>query len=176
MKSTDYGKTWTSITGNLPDGGTVQVIREHPRQPNLLFVGTEFGVRTSPSTAARWTQLKSGMPGVPVHDLQIQARANDLVVGTHGRGIYILDDLTPLEHLAEGEAGQRSRIFPVQDALLFQPNGSRNSGMGTRGFSRTEPEPGRAHRVHHHDKRAARARRLALRARRHRALVRGASR
>jgi hypothetical protein len=140
-KSTDYGKTWTSITGDLPDGGSVQVIREHPRQPNLLFVGTEFGVYFT-IDGAHWTQLKSGIPGVPVHDMQIQARANDLVVGTHGRGIYILDDLTPLELLAKAKAAPVAFLYPTQDALLFQPNSSRVSGMGSRGFTGQNPEPG----------------------------------
>ncbi|HEY5061148.1 MAG TPA: hypothetical protein VII52_06405, partial [Gemmatimonadaceae bacterium] len=142
VKSTDYGRTWTSVTGDLPDGGPVQVIREHPRQPNLLFVGTEFGVFFTADGGDHWTQLKSGIPGVPVDDIAIQQRANDLVVGTHGRGIYILDDITPLEHLAEAKRATVAYLFPVQDALLFQPNGSRNSGMGTRGFSGQNPEPG----------------------------------
>ncbi len=142
LKSTDYGATWTSITGNLPDGGATQVIREHPRQPNLLFVGTEFGVFTTVDGGHEWTQLKSGLPGVPVHDIQIQARANDLVLGTHGRGIYILDDLTPLENLAKAKAAQVAYLFPVQDVLLFQPNASRNSGMGSVGFTGQNPDPG----------------------------------
>jgi photosystem II stability/assembly factor-like uncharacterized protein len=141
-RSTDYGKSWTSITSNLPDGGSVQVIREHPRQPNLLFAGTEFGVFASTDGGARWTQLKSGIPATPVHDLAIQPRANDLVVGTHGRGIYILDDLTPLERLADAKAASVAYLFPVQDALLFQPNTSRNSGMGTSGFAGQNPPPG----------------------------------
>ncbi|MFI5312255.1 MAG: WD40/YVTN/BNR-like repeat-containing protein, partial [Gemmatimonadales bacterium] len=101
MKTTDYGATWTSLAHDLPDGGPVQVIREHFRQRNLLFVGTEFGVFASFDAGAHWTQLKGGIPGVPVHDIKIQERWNDLVVGTHGRGVYILDDLTPLEKLAE---------------------------------------------------------------------------
>ncbi|HEV8448535.1 MAG TPA: hypothetical protein VGQ44_17015 [Gemmatimonadaceae bacterium] len=142
VKSTDYGTTWTSITSNLPDGGSVQVIREHPRQPNLLFVGTEFGAYFTVDGGARWTQLKSGIPGVPVHDMQIQTRANDLVVGTHGRGIFILDDLSPLENLAQAKQASVAYLFPVQDALLFQPNGSRSSGMGSRGFTGQNPEPG----------------------------------
>ena len=147
VKSVDYGKTWTSITGDLPDGGSVQVVREHPRQPNLLFVGTEFGVYFSADAGTHWTQLKSGIPGVPVYDLQIQARANDLVVGTHGRGIYILDDLSPLEHLAKAKQASVAFLFPTQDALLFQANTSKNSGMGTRGYHRTESGSGAAHCV-----------------------------
>ena len=142
LKSSDYGKTWSSITSNLPDGGSVQVIREHPRQPNLLFVGTEFGAFATADGGAHWTPLKSGIPGVPVHDLAIQSRANDLVVGTHGRGIYILDDLTPLERLADAKTASVAYLFSVQDALLFQPNTSRNSGMGTSGFAGQNPPPG----------------------------------
>ena len=142
LKSADYGVTWTSITGDLPDGGSVQVIREHPHQPNLLFVGTEFGVYFTIDGGTHWTQLKSGLPGVPVHDIQIQSRANDLVLGTHGRGIYILDDLTPLENLAKAKQAAVAHLFAVQDALLFQPNTSKNSGMGTRGFTGQNPEPG----------------------------------
>ena len=142
VKSTDFGATWTSITSNLPDGGSAQVIREHPRQPNLLFVGTEFGAYFTIDGGAHWTQLKSGIPGVPVHDMQIQSRANDLVVGTHGRGIFILDDLSPLENLAQAKQATVAYLFPVHDALLFQPNGSRSSGMGSRGFSGQNPEPG----------------------------------
>jgi hypothetical protein len=142
LKSADYGATWTSITGDLPDGGSVQVIREHPRQSNLLFVGTEFGVYFTVDGGTHWTQLKGGLPGVPVHDIQIQARANDLVLGTHGRGIYILDDLTPLETFAKAKQSATAHLFAVQDALLFQPNASRNSGMGTRGFTGQNPEPG----------------------------------
>jgi len=141
-KSTDYGKTWTSITGDLPDGGSLQVVREHPRQPNLLFAGSEFGVFFTVDGGTHWTQLKGGLPGVPVHDLQIQARANDLVLGTHGRGIYILDDITPLEQLAKAKAASVAYLFPVEDALLFQPNSSRQSGMGTRGFTGQNPDPG----------------------------------
>lgn len=142
MKSTDYGRTWTSITGDLPDGNSVHVLREHPRQPNLLFVGTEFGVFFTIDGGRRWTPLAAGIPGVPVHDLAIQARHNDLVAGTHGRGIYILDDLTPLEHLARAKEARVAHLFPVQDALLFLPNGSRNSGMGTSGFTGQNPPPG----------------------------------
>jgi hypothetical protein len=108
----------------------------------LLFVGTEFGVYFTIDGGTHWTQLKSGLPGVPVHDIQIQARANDLVLGTHGRGIYILDDLTPLENLAKAKQSTVAHLFAVQDALLFQPNASKNSGMGTRGFTGQNPEPG----------------------------------
>ena len=98
-KTTDFGRTWTSITNNLPEG-SVYVIREHHRDPNLLVVGAEYGVFVSVNGGRSWTQLKSGIAPAPVHDLIIHPRANDLVVGTHGRGLYILEDLSVLENLA----------------------------------------------------------------------------
>lgn len=142
-KSTDYGRTWTSITGNLPALGPVQVIREHHRQPNLLFVGTEFGVYATIDGGVTWTPLRSGMPaGVPVWDLQIQERWNDLVVGTHGRGVYILDDLAPLEQLAAAKRAEVAYLFPTRVEIAFQLDGSRISGMGSTGFEGQNPEHG----------------------------------
>jgi len=96
LRSTDYGAHWTSISGNLPANGSAQVIREHPRNGNLLFVGTEFGAFYSADGGKTWTQLKYNIPTVAVHDIVIHPRENDLVIGTHGRGIYIIDDITPL--------------------------------------------------------------------------------
>jgi photosystem II stability/assembly factor-like uncharacterized protein len=142
LKSTNYGQTWVSIAGDLPSGGATQVIREHPRQPNLLFVGTEFGVWFTIDRGTHWTRLESGLPVSPVHDLVIQSRENDLVIGTHGRGIFILDDLSALEHLARAKQASTAYLYPVQDALQFQPNGSRSSGMGSSGFSGRNPTPG----------------------------------
>ena len=142
-KSTDYGRTWTSITGNLPALGPVQVIREHHRQPNLLFVGTEFGVYATVDGGANWMPLRTGMPkGVPVWDLAIQDRWNDLVVGTHGRGVYILDDLSALEHLAAAKQAGDAYLFPARNEIAFQLDGSRNSGMGSTGFEGQNPEHG----------------------------------
>jgi photosystem II stability/assembly factor-like uncharacterized protein len=142
-KSTDFGRTWTSITGNLPAMGSVQVVREHHRQPNLLIVGTEFGVFFTVDGGTTWTPIRSGMPaGVPVWDLHIQERWNDLVVGTHGRGVYILDDLSPLEHLAEARTAQAAYLFPARTELAFQLDNSRISGMGSTGFTGQNPEHG----------------------------------
>ncbi len=135
MRSTDFGATWTSITGDLPEGGSVQVIREHFRQPNLLFVGTEFGAFFTVDNGAHWTQLKSGIPGVPVWDLQIQEQWNDLVLGTHGRGIYILDDLAPLERLAEAKRADVAYLFAPRNEIAMTLNNSRISGMGSTGFA-----------------------------------------
>jgi photosystem II stability/assembly factor-like uncharacterized protein len=142
MKSTDYGRTWTSITGNLPADGSVQVVREHFRERNLLFAGTEYGVFFTIDGGTNWTRLGSGIPTVPVHDIAIQERENDLVVGTHGRGVFIIDDVTPLEHLARAKSSQVAHLFPVQDATILVPDGSRSSGMGSSGYTGQNPAPG----------------------------------
>src|SRR5688572_1334881 len=142
MKSTDYGRTWTPITGDLPAEGSVQVVREHHRNQNLLFVGTEYGVYFTTDGGAHWTRLGSGIPTVPVHDLAIQERENDLVVGTHGRVSFILDDLAQLDHLARAKQVAVAHLFPVQDATLLLPDGSRSSGMGSSGYTGQNPAPG----------------------------------
>ncbi|GAG02714.1 unnamed protein product, partial [marine sediment metagenome] len=89
-KTTDYGKTWASIAANLPHE-PINVIREHPANPNLLFVGTEFAVYVSIDGGKSWSQMKNNMPIQPVQDLKIHPRENDLIVATHGRGIWIAD-------------------------------------------------------------------------------------
>jgi hypothetical protein len=118
-------------------------VREHHREPNLLFVGTELGVFFTIDGGATWTPLKSGMPaGVPVWDLAIQERWNDLVVGTHGRGIFILDDLAPLEQLAQAKRAEQAYLFPVRTEIALVLNNSRNSGMGSTGYTGQNPEYG----------------------------------
>jgi photosystem II stability/assembly factor-like uncharacterized protein len=110
-RTTDYGESWGSIASNLPQG-PVNVVREHHDNPDLLFVGSEFGVFVSIDRGANWTAMKNDMPTNPVHDMQIHPRENDLVVATHGRGIYIAD-LSAL-----------SQITPAvlaEEAYFFQP-------------------------------------------------------
>src|SRR5688572_3345630 len=92
MKTTDYGRSWTSITSNLPEG-SVHVLREHHRNASLLFVGTEYAPFVSVDGGASWTRIRNGVPPVPVHDIAIHPRDNDLIMATHGRGIYIMDDI-----------------------------------------------------------------------------------
>jgi len=97
-KSTDYGKTWTSLVAtNSPVRGYAHVIREDLVNPNLLFLGTEFGLWVSLDGGQRWSRYKGGnFPSVAVRDLAIHPRDHDLVIATHGRGIWIIDDITPL--------------------------------------------------------------------------------
>jgi photosystem II stability/assembly factor-like uncharacterized protein len=101
FKTSDYGKTWTNISGNLPDWGPVYVIREDLKNKNLLFVGTEFAVFFTINGGKSWAKLSLNMPTVAFHDLYIHPRDNDLIAGTHGRGIWILDDISPLQQATE---------------------------------------------------------------------------
>ena len=87
----NYGESWKNISNNLREGGTVNVIREHHRNPNLLFVGTERGAYFSIDRGKKWIKFKNDFPIVPVDDIAIHPRDNDLIFGTHGRSIWVLD-------------------------------------------------------------------------------------
>jgi photosystem II stability/assembly factor-like uncharacterized protein len=118
--TTDYGESWKAIHNGIPDSaGSVHVIREHPRNQNLLFAGTEFGLWVSWDRGANWTALKNNFPTVPVDDIAIQARENDLVLGTHGRSIWIFDDLTPIEKMDASVAGSDITFFPPRTATTW---------------------------------------------------------
>jgi photosystem II stability/assembly factor-like uncharacterized protein len=132
LKSVDAGRTWTNIKGDLPANGPVLAIAEDPINPNLLFAGTEFGLYFTINGGQKWIRLKGGLPTIAVRDLAIQKQMNDLAVGTFGRGIYILDDYTPLRGLNPDMLAQASVLFPVRDALLYIP--SRQYGLRGKGF------------------------------------------
>ena len=130
FKTTDYGKTWTNISSNLPDGQPVYVIREDLKNPKLLFVGTEFGVFYTIDGGAKWTQLKNNLPTVAVHDLLIHPRDNDLIAATHGRGFWIMDDISPLQQLTEKVQTAAAHLFDNRVAtqwLRVQPHGTGGS-------------------------------------------------
>ncbi|MGA9770523.1 MAG: hypothetical protein WBV94_15905 [Blastocatellia bacterium] len=118
--STDYGESWKSIKGSLPTGMTCRVIREHMRNQNLLFLGTEFGVYVSFDRGGRWTRLKGNLPVVRVDDIQIHPRDNDLVLGTHGRSIWVLDDITPLEKMSEQVMDSDLSLFDIKPATHYR--------------------------------------------------------
>lgn len=119
--TTDYGDTWENISSNLPAGGTVNVIREHIRNPNLLFVGTERGAYFTIEKGGKWIKLKGNLPLVPVDDIAIHSRDNDLILGTHGRSIWILDDMTPLEQLTPEMLKSPSYLFDIMGGTIFNP-------------------------------------------------------
>jgi photosystem II stability/assembly factor-like uncharacterized protein len=121
LRSTDRGKSWTNIGGDLPERGTAYTIAVDHEVADLLFLGTEFGVFATRDGGRHWHPLKSGMPPIAVRDLEIQRRESDLVVGTFGRGIYILDDYSPLRHATPEFLGKPAAILPIKKALLYVP-------------------------------------------------------
>ncbi|MBK5260066.1 MAG: glycosyl hydrolase [Thermoanaerobaculia bacterium] len=119
LKSTDRGATWKSLASNLPANGTAYAIVEDHVDRNLLFVGTEYGLWFTQNGGGTWIQLKGGLPTIAVRDLWIQKRRNDLVVGTFGRGIYILDDYRPLRTMTETTAAAEAVLFAPRAAELY---------------------------------------------------------
>jgi photosystem II stability/assembly factor-like uncharacterized protein len=119
LKSTDQGKTWTSITSDLPESGPVLAFAEDTVNPNLLFVGTENGVYFTIDGGGHWVQFKGGLPTISVRDMTIQAREGDLVIATFGRGFYVLDDISPLRQVKPDALEKAAALYPVKDALLF---------------------------------------------------------
>jgi photosystem II stability/assembly factor-like uncharacterized protein len=140
--TTDYGESWKAIRNGIPDSaGSVHVIREHPRNQNLLFAGLEFGLWVSWDHGGNWTALKGNFPTVPVDDIQIQARENDLVVATHGRSIWIMDDLTPIEKMDASVASADVTFFPPHAAATYHIRQRRWSG-GQQFFTAKNPAYG----------------------------------
>ena len=115
----DYGKSWKNINSNIPKNHPVYVIREDLVNPNLLFVGTEFAVFFSINGGQSWTKLNRNMPTVAVHDLVIHPRDNDLIAGTHGRGIWIMDDITPLQQATAEVLSSDAHLFENREAIRW---------------------------------------------------------
>ncbi len=130
LKTENRGQSWSLISGNLPERGSAHTIVEDHVDPNLLFVGTEFGVFFTQDRGSSWHRLKTNFPTISVRDIEIQRRENDLVVGTFGRGIYILDDYSPLRTSTEDI--EPVHLFDVRDAWSYVV-GDRY-GVGEKGF------------------------------------------
>jgi photosystem II stability/assembly factor-like uncharacterized protein len=130
VKSTDRGKTWISIRGNLPERTLLwRVVQDHV-QPGLMFVGTEFGIWFTADGGKKWIQLKGGLPTISFRDLAIQKRENDLVGASFGRGFYILDDYSCLRELNPGILEKESMLFPVKNALWYIPKSKGGNSAG----------------------------------------------
>lgn len=117
-KSADKGANWTNITADLPERGSTYSIAEDHEDPNLLFVGTEFGAFFSPNGGAEWKQLKAGLPTIAVRDIAIQQRENDLVLGTFGRGFFVLDDYSSLRGITTA-LNQDATLMSVRDPWIY---------------------------------------------------------
>jgi len=109
FKTRDYGKTWTKITGGIPDGQFVRAVREDPRRKGLLYAGTETGVLVSFDDGGHWQSLQQNLPTVPVHDLAV--KNDDLIAATHGRSFWVLDDVTPLRQVRAEMAKEDAHLF-----------------------------------------------------------------
>lgn len=118
-KTTDYGKTWKSIASNLPADESLCVIREHPVNPNLLFIGSTKAVYVSFDGGQVWNQFRNNMPNNPVEDLQIHPREKDLIVGTHGRSIFIAD-ISYLEEISNATMAKDIHLFTPQTRVKWQ--------------------------------------------------------
>ncbi len=119
FKTTDGGSSWFLFNGNLPDEGSTFTLAEDNLNKDLLFLGTQFGVYFTVDGGKEWIKFKNGIPTDMVMNLCIQRRENDLVVSTFGRGIYILDDYSPLRYMTSETLNKDAYIFPVKDALMF---------------------------------------------------------
>ena len=139
LKSTDRGRTWSSIAGDLPERGMVWTVAEDHVNPDLLFAGTEFGVHFTVDGGRHWVELEGGMPTIAVKDIAIQRRESDLVLASFGRGFFILDDYSPLRSVSRQLLERPAALFPVKAALAFVPTDSRKDSQGDSFY--TAPNP-----------------------------------
>jgi hypothetical protein len=140
----DFGASWKSLSSNLPSGN-VNVIREDPKNRNLLYLGAEFAFYISMNGGAEWKRFMTGLPTVRVDDILVHPRDNDLIVGTHGRGIFIIDDITPLQQLSDKSLEADVHLFDVRPGAqwLQDVTLSRYIG-GSKNFRGENAAPGTA--------------------------------
>jgi photosystem II stability/assembly factor-like uncharacterized protein len=131
LESTDSGRNWKSITGDLPERGSTYAIAEDHVDPNLLFAGTEFAAYWSKDGGQHWSKI-AGLPTIAVREIAIQKRENDLVLGTFGRGVYIVDDYSPIRSATPAMLNAPAASYPVRDAVLYVP--TQQYAMPGKGF------------------------------------------
>ena len=138
--TSDYGKTWKKIVNGLPKDDYVKVIRQDPKLPNVLYIGMEHGVYISWDKGANWTRINNNLPPVSVRDLRIQPRERDLVVGTHGRGVWVLDDMDALSQM-NGVESKNVHLFSSRPATRWHYY-QQIENLGTRTYRAKNPEYG----------------------------------
>jgi photosystem II stability/assembly factor-like uncharacterized protein len=143
FKTTDFGKSWVNVVGNLPSKGNINALREDYDNPNLLFVGTEFGLFVTLDGGKEWKQFMTGLPTVRVDDILIHPRDRDLIVATHGRSIWIADDITPLEKLKPG-SNQEVVLFEPRPAIQWKNDPQSQRHATNRDFIGKNPQGGTA--------------------------------
>ena len=144
-RSQDRGKSWKNVAGNLPESGACYAFEQDSKNPNLWFAGTEFGLFFSIDQGENWQQLKNGLPTIAIRDMAIHEGESDLILGTFGRGFYVMDDYSPLRELQKMD-GQKETIFPISPAMMYAQ--SSELGRGEKGFqgdalyTAANPKPG----------------------------------
>ncbi|MEI6668699.1 MAG: hypothetical protein WCP29_11135, partial [Acidobacteriota bacterium] len=140
----DYGQTFVSLADTLPMGNA-NVIREDPKNRNLLYLGTEYALYTSVNGGKAWQRFMTGLPTVRVDDLLVHPRDNDLIVGTHGRSIWIVDDVSPLQQLTEAVLAADAFLFVPRPGVLWRSDTQESINTGGNKLFRGEnPQPGTA--------------------------------
>ncbi|HLX13289.1 MAG TPA: glycosyl hydrolase, partial [Bacteroidota bacterium] len=129
FKTTDYGKSWKKIVNGIPEGEFTHVIRADPNRKGLLYAGTERGIYCSFNDGESWQPLQINLPVTPVHDIAIQAKEKDLIVATHGRAFWILDDLTPIYQLNDKVVADEVHLFKPRDTYRIEAGSFERPGM-----------------------------------------------
>jgi len=141
FRTEDFGKSFVEIGRSLPENAYLWVLREDPKNPDLLYAGTELGLYATRDSGKSWERLHlKNLPTVAVHDLLVHPRDNDLVVGTHGRGLFIFDDATPIQRMLDA-ADKRAHLFPIRRAVRFQVKPTRY-GIGDKVYVGPNPPYG----------------------------------
>jgi photosystem II stability/assembly factor-like uncharacterized protein len=144
FKTTDYGRTWTNVAANLPANGNINALREDYDNPDLLFVGTEFGLYVTLDGCKEWKQFMNNLPSVRVDDILIHPRDRDLIVATHGRSFWIMDDITPLEQMKPIQDTTSVLLFDPRPAIQWKNDLSASRSVANRDFKGQNPQGGTA--------------------------------
>ncbi len=145
--TTDYGQNWKPISNGIQEkDGTLHVVREDPKNQNVLYAGTERGLFVSLDRGMNWSRVTLNFPsGVPVDDILIHPRDNDMILGTHGRSIWIMDDISPIQQLTPDVLASNIHLFDIRDAIEWRTSGGGGGGgfgFGDRNFSGPNPPNG----------------------------------
>ena len=140
--TTDLGASFRSIAGNLPKGEVARTITEDPKNADVLYLGTETGLWVTSDRGKQWTRVKANLPTVPIYEIAVHPRDNDLILATHGRGIWILDDLTPIQQFAKSEGSAAFAFEPTPVVTFNAANDQMKGFEGDRRFLGLNPVPG----------------------------------
>jgi hypothetical protein len=143
FKTHDFGKTWTSIANGLPPNDPARVVRENPNKKGMLVLGTDTGLFYSHDEGDHWTPMKGNFPTAPIYDLKFHKTNHDLIVATHGRGLFVLDDITPLEETTPQVLAQNFHLYSSQPGVKWRMWAGEKHGFSARGdFSAPNPPIG----------------------------------